>query len=199
MYDCKLIASQTLKPANQYRDIIKNGVVEYRMNDTQQSTIHTLDTTSLLRDTKTSIKVTAPNGGCSLMLIGLRERNNLLTFVSFLTINNVAIRRKERTNVKNQAFNTDILKNLDIFELETGEFSLKKEIVVYDFDAAIDRIIVTSWHGAVEVMEDEFYIDFEVPDQTILNVGKSCEVVHMMYQLKGLRVNASTKDVEIKM
>jgi len=133
------------------------------------------------------------------MLIGLRERNNPLTFASFLTINNVAIRRKDGSRVKNQAFNTDILRNLGTLELDTGEFFLKKDIVAYSFDAAIDRMIVTNWHGAVEVMEDEFYIDFEVADKTVLNSSKSYEVVHMLYQPKLLRVNATTKDVEIKM
>ena len=198
LYDCKLIASQTFIPPMQYQDIIKNNLIEYRINDTQQSTIFTLDTTSLLNDSRQSIKVTARQGGCSLFLIGLRERNNPLTLASFLTINNISIKRKDGSRVKNQAFNTDILRNLCTMDLDTGEFFLKKDIVAFTFDAKIDQMIVLNHHGAVEVMEDEFYIDFEVLDKTNLGITKSYELLVMMYQPKLLRVNVASQDIEIK-
>ena len=53
-------------------------------------------------------------------------------------------------------------------------------------------------HGAVEVMEDEFNIEFEVLDKTTISSSKSYELVVMMYQPELLRVNVATKDVEIK-
>ena len=198
LYDCKLVAAQTFIPPNQYQDIIKNNLIEYRINDTQQSYVTQLDTTSLLNDNKQSVKVTARNGGCSLFLIGLRERNNPLAFASFLTINNISIKRKDGSSVKNQTFNTDILRNLNSLELDTGEFFLKKDIVAYALDAAVDRVICINHHGAVEVMEDEFNIEFEVLDKTVLSSTKTYELVIMMYQPKLLRVNTTTKDVEIK-
>ena len=198
LYDCKIVVAQTFIPPSQYQDIVKNNILEYRINDTQQSSVYTLDTTSLLNDNNQSIKITARNGGCSLFLIGLRERNNPLTFASFLTINNISIKRKDGSRVKNQAFNTDILRNLNSLELDTGEFFLKKDIVAYALDAAIDRIMIMNHHGAVEVMEDEFNIEFEVLDKTTLSSSKSYELVVMMYQPKLLRVNVATKDVEIK-
>ena len=151
LYDCKLVAAQTFIPPSQYQDVVKNNILEYRINDTQQSSVYTLDTTPLLNDNNQSIKITARNGGCSLFLIGLRERNNPLTFASFLTINNVSIKRKDGSRVKNQAFDTDILRNLNSLELDTGEFFLKKDIVAYALDAAIDRIMIMNHHGAVEV------------------------------------------------
>ena len=198
LYDCKLVAIQTFIPPNQYQDIIKNNLVEYRINDTQQSSVYTLYTTSLLNDNQQSIKITARNGGCSLFLIGLRERNNPLSFASFLTINNISIKRKDGSRVKNQAFNTDIMRNLNTMELDTGEFFLNKDIVAFPFDAAIDRVMIMNHHGAVEVMEDEFNIEFEVLDKTTIISSKSYELVVMMYQPKLLRVNVTTKDVEIK-
>ena len=199
LYDCRLIASQTFIPPNQYQDIIKNNLIEYRMNDTQQSFISTLDTTSLLNDNRQSVKVTARQGGSSLFLIGLRERNNALTLATFITINNISIKRKDGSRVKNQAFNTDILRNISTMDLDTGEFFLKKDIVAYSFDSKIDQIIVLNHHGAVEVMEDEFYIEFEILDKTVLSSSKSYELLVMMYQPKLLRINAATKDIEIKM
>ena len=84
-------------------------------------------------------------------------------------------------------------------DLDTGEFFLKKDIVAYTFDAKIDQMIVLNHHGAVEVMEDEFYIDFEVLDKTTLSSSKSYELLVMMYQPKLLRINAMTKDIEIKL
>ena len=198
LYDCKLVAAQTFIPPSQYQDIIKNNLIEYRINDTQQSFVTQLDTTSLLNDNKQSVKVTARNGGCSLLLIGLRERNNPLAFASFLTINNISIKRKDGSSVKNQTFNTDILRNLNSLELDTGEFFLKKDIVAYALDAAVDRVICMNHHGAVEVMEDEFNIEFEVLDKTVLSSTKTYELVVMMYQPKLLRVFTTSKDVEIK-
>ena len=72
--ECKLIASQVFIPPNQYKDIVSSGMIDYRLNDTRNSTIYQLDTTSLINDSQQSVKVTARQGGCSLMLIGLREK-----------------------------------------------------------------------------------------------------------------------------
>ena len=153
--------------------MLKNNILEYRINDTQQSSVYTLDTTSLLNDNNQSIKITARNGGCSLFLIGLRERNNPLTFTSFLNYQQYfQLNVKDGSRVKNQAFNTDILRNLNSLELDTGEFFLKKDIVAYALDAAIDRIMIMNHHGAVEVMEDEFNIEFEVLDKTTISSSK---------------------------
>ena len=74
--DCKLIASQVFIPPNQYKDIVSSGFVDYRMNDVSRSTIFQLDTTSLTSDSQHSVKVTSRQGGCSLFLIGLRDKNN---------------------------------------------------------------------------------------------------------------------------
>ena len=124
--------------------------------------------------------------------------SNTLTLATFITINNISIKRKYGSRVKNQASNTDILRNLYTMDLSTGEFFLKKDIVGYASDAKIDQRIVYNHHEAVEVMEDEFYIDFEVLDKTTLSSSKSYELLAMMYQPKLLCVNAATKDIEIK-
>ena len=49
----------------------------------------------------------------------------------------------------------------------------------------------------VEVLEDEFYIEFKVQDKTNINPVKTYELVVLMYQPSLLRVNATTKDVSI--
>ena len=72
--DCKLIASQVFIPPNQYKDIVSSGFVDYRMNDVSKSTTYQLDTISLISDGQQSVKVTSRSGGCSLLLIGLREK-----------------------------------------------------------------------------------------------------------------------------
>src|SRR5690606_298775 len=46
--ECKLIASQVFIPPNQYKDIVSLGFVDYRLNDTRESTVFQLDTTSLI-------------------------------------------------------------------------------------------------------------------------------------------------------
>ena len=198
LYDCKLVASQIFIPPTHYANIIKNGFIEYRINDTQPSMIQQLDTTSLINDNGQSVKITARQGGCCMFLIGLRERNNPLTFASFIPLNNVGIKRKDGSTVKNNVFNTDILKVFNTFENDTGEFFLQKELVAFSFDSMIDRIILMNYHGAVEVMEDEFYVNFQVLDKTNINAAKAYELVLIMYQPKLLRVNAATKDVELK-
>ena len=121
----------------------------------------------MLNDSRQSIKATLRQGSCSLFLIGLRERNNALTLASFLTIDNVSIKCKDGSRVENQAFNTDILRNLCTMNPDTGELFLKKDTVSYTFDTEIDRMMINNHHGAVEVMEDEVYIAFEVFDKTI--------------------------------
>ena len=195
--ECKLIASQVFIPPNQYKDIVSSGIVDYRLNDTSLSTVFQLDTTSLINDSQQSVKVTARQGGCSLMLIGLREKNNPLTFASFIPINDVGIKRKNGSSVKNQTFNTDILRNLNTFEHDTGEFFLTKDLVAFSFDSMIDRMIIMNYQGAVEVLEDEFYIEFKVQDKTNINPAKTYELVFQMYQPRLLRVNAASKDVSI--
>ena len=97
--ECKLITSQVFIPPNQYKDIVSSGMIDYRLNDTRNSTIYQLDTTSLINDSQQSVKVTARQGDCSLMLIGLREKNNPLTFASFIPINEVGIKRKNGSSV----------------------------------------------------------------------------------------------------
>jgi len=72
--DCKLIVSQVFNLPNQYKDIVSSGFVDYRINDVSRNSIFQLDTTSLISDSQQSVKVTARQGGCSLMLIGLREK-----------------------------------------------------------------------------------------------------------------------------
>jgi len=132
------------------------------------------------------------------MLCGLREKNNPLTFATFIPINNISIRRKDGSRVKNQSFNTEILRNMNTYEHDTGDFFLKKDIVAFPFDSVIDRVILLGYHGAVEVLEDEFYIDFEIINKTDINQNKSYEIVIMMYMPKLLRINGSSKDIEIK-
>ena len=53
------------------------------------------------------------------------------------------------------------------------------------------------YHGAVEVLEDEFYVDFEVSNKSDIASNKSYEFVFMMYNPKLLRLNATTKDISI--
>ena len=55
-----------------------------------------------------------------------------------------------------------------------------------------------NYQGAVEVLEDEFYIEFKVQDKTNINPAKTYELVFLMYQPSLLRVNAAIKDVETK-
>ena len=99
--------------------------------------------------------------------------------------------------MKNQTFNTDILRNLNTFEHDTGEFFLTKDLVAFSFDSMIDRMIIMNYQGAVEVLEDEFYIEFQVQDKTNINPAKTYELVFQMYQPRPLRINAATKDVSI--
>ena len=89
------------------------------MNDVSRSTTIQLETISLVSDIQHSVKITARPGGYSLLLIGLREKNNPLAVVSFIPINGVGIRRMNGSYVKNQTFNTDILRNLNTFEHDT--------------------------------------------------------------------------------
>ena len=130
------------------------------------------------------------------MLIGLREKNNPLTFASFIPINEVGIKRKNGSSVENQTFNTDI-RNLNTFEHDTGEFFLTKDLVAFSFDSMIDRMIIMNYQGAVEVLEDEFYIKFKVQDKTNINPAKTYELVFQMCQPRLLRVNTASKDVSI--
>ena len=88
-----------------------------------------------------------------------------MTFASFIPINEVGIKRKNGSSVKNQTFNTDILRNLNTFEHDTGEFFLVKDLIAFSFDSMIDRMIIMNYQGAVEVLEDEFYIEFKVLDK----------------------------------
>ena len=62
----------------------------------------------------------------------------------------------------------------------------------------IDRMIIMNYQGAVEVLEDEFYIEFKVQDKTNINPAKTYELVFLMYQPSLLRVNAAIKDVKIE-
>jgi len=97
----------------------------------------------------------------------------------------------------NQTFNTDILRNLNTFEHDTGEFFLTKDLVAFSFDSMIDRMIIMNYQGAVEVLEDEFYIEFKVLDKINISSAKTYELVFLMYQPRLLRVNAAAKDVSI--
>ena len=93
--------------------------------------------------------------------------------------------------------NTDILRCLNTYEHDTGDFLLKKNLVAVAFDSMIDRIILMGYHGGVEILEDEFSIEFEVLDKTLINSNKSYETVIMMYMPKLLKINGNTKDIEI--
>ena len=73
-----------------------------------------------------------------------------------------------------------------------------KDLVAYPFDSMIDRMIIMNYHGAVEILDDEFYIEFEVTNKANINALKSYELVVMMYQPMLLRVTGLTKDVEFK-
>ena len=194
--DCKLIATQTFIPPDHYDSIVKYPTLDYRINDTQKSSITALDTKSLTDDSSQEVKITAKGGPCSLIIIGVREKNNLSTLASFIPINNVSISR-DKANIKGQVFNTDILRNLNTMELDTGEFFLKKDLLAYTFDNALDRIIVMNHHGAIEVMPDEFKINFEVLDKTMISSTKSYEIIVMMYQPKLLRIDKASKDLKI--
>ena len=120
-----------------------------------------------------------------------------MAIVSFIPINDVGIRRMNGSYVKNQTFNTDVLRNLNTFEHDTGEFFLKKDLVAFTFDSMIDRMIIMNYQGAVEVFEDEYYIEFKIQDKTNINPAKSYELVVLMYLPKLLRINDMTKDVDI--
>ena len=124
-------------------------------------------------------------------------KNNLLAIVSFIPINDVGFRRMNGSFVKNQKFHTDILRNLNTFEHDTGEFFLTKDLVAFSFDSMIDRMIITNYQGAVEVLEDEYYIEFKIQDKTNINPAKSYELVVLMYLPRLLRISAVTKDIDI--
>ena len=95
-------------------------------------------------------------------------------------------------------FNTDILKCINTLEHDTGEFFLTKDLVAYSFDSMIDRMIIMNYHGAVEVLDDEFYFEFEVVNKSQINAAKSYELVVIMYQPMLLTIDARTKDITIK-
>ena len=40
--------------------------------------------------------------------------------------------------------------------------SLPKTFIAFSFDSMIDRMIIMNYQEAVEVLEDEFYIEFKV-------------------------------------
>ena len=75
--------------------------------------------------------------------------------------------------------------------------SLVKDMVAFLFDSHIDRVMIMNHHGAVEVMGDEFYIDFELVNKSSLSSAKPYELVVMMYQPKLLRIIPGTRDVDI--
>ena len=68
-----------------------------------------------------------------------------MAIVSFIPINDVGIKRMNGSYVKNQTFNTDILRNLNTVEHDTGEFFLKKDLVAFTFDSMIDRMIIMNY------------------------------------------------------
>ena len=70
----------------------------------------------------------------------------------------------------------------------------KKDLVAFPFDSVLDRVILLGYHGAVEVLEDGFCIEFEVINKTNINQNKSYEL-DIMIQL--LRIDESRKDLEI--
>jgi len=72
-----------------------------------------------------------------------------------------------------------------------GNSSLSKTL------SMIDRMIIMNYQGAVEVLEDKFYIEFKVQDKTNINPAKTYELVVLMYQPRLLRVNAASKDISI--
>ena len=86
------------------------------------------------------------------------------------------------------------------FEHDTGDFLLKKNLVAISFDAMIDRIILMGYHGGIEVLEDEFYIEFELEDKSVINAAKQYEAVIMMYIPKVLNIFANEvgRKVELK-
>ena len=98
---------------------------------------------------------------------------------------------------KNQSMNYDILRCLNSYEHDTGDFLLKKNLVVIVFNSTIDRIILIGYHGEVEMLEDEFSIEFELVEKTVINSAKTYEVVIMMYFPKLLKLNSFVKDLEI--
>ena len=198
--ECKLLASQIYIHPTSYDNLVKYNTLQFRMNDVQQSFIEQVPTTNLLNNIRQSIKVTARAGGCSLMLVGLREKNNPITFASFIPINNVCIRRKDDSLVKNLRLQTDILRCLNTYEHDTGDFLLKKNLVAISFDSMIDRIILMGYHGGVEVLDDEFYIEFELEDNSVINSAKQYEAVIMMYLPKLLNIfaNNSERKIELK-
>jgi len=61
----------------------------------------------------------------------------------------------------------------------------------------IDRTIIMNYQGAVEVLEEEFYIEFKVLDKTNINPAKTYELIVLMYRPKLLRINAATKVINI--
>ena len=42
-----------------------------------------------------------------------------------------------------------------------------------------------NYQGVVEVLEDEFYIEFKVQDKTNINAAKTYELVVLMYSQSG--------------
>jgi len=128
------------------------------------------------------------------MLIGIREKNNPKWSV---LPPDADVVDWNKWCVKNQTFNTDILRNLNTFEHDTGEFFLTKDLVAFSFDSMIDRMIIMNYQGAVEVLEDEFYIEFKVLDKTNINPAKTYKLIVLVYRPRLLRINATTKDVSI--
>ena len=58
-------------------------------------------------------------------------------------------------------------------------------------------MIIMNYHGAVEVLDDEFYFEFEVVNKSNINALKSYELIVIMYQPMLLTVNSLTKDITL--
>ena len=80
---------------------------------------------------------------------------------------------KNGTEVKNKTMNTDILRCLNICEHDTGDFLLKMNLVAFAFDLLIDRIILMEYHRDVEMLDDEYTIEFELEDKSIIDSNKT--------------------------
>ncbi len=152
----------------------------------------------LISNSGTEIKLSAKQGGHALVCAGLRRKNNINSFGSFVPIDNVYIRDNFDTKIKNTTFDTTLLKLITTYEYNVGNLYLNGNIVAFPFDDDVDNVIYSGKHGSVQVMGDEWYLGFTIPDLTQINSTFVYEVVFWIFTPKLLKVNQSEKTIDVQ-
>jgi hypothetical protein len=172
--------------------------LQFRVNDTRESANVDLST-STLRTGKYTVEINSKQGPVSLFLFGLREKDNIETFADFIPIDDLEITTKSDKRLKEKTWKTDVMKVLQVYDTQMGEFFLKKNIYAYAFDANVAQIVVKGHHGNVEFMEDLYKISFTIPNATsVINPSKQYELVILEFKPKLLNLYPEKHSLEVK-